>query len=179
GEILSNLTQHLAKVLDNGSAEVSPRKHPYAVVLSQTCDLDWDFKKATTEDAGCPFLDLMGQQLPSILFCELVTASELKSRDLKSDVWKRVRQNKDERYQFLEVAPKDADLLRQGLPETGMDFKRYFTIPTGEVYRAVGSGTTQRRSVLSNPYAEHLASRFFYFQSRIALPREHDSEPMS
>jgi hypothetical protein len=37
-------------------------------------------------------------------------------------------------------------------------------------------GPTRRRSVLNTPYLEHLSSRFAYFLSRIALPRDHVSD---
>ena len=50
-----------------------------------------------------------------------------------------------------------------------------FTLPTEEVYRQLAlSG--QRRAVLRPPYLEHLSTRFHYFQFRVALPGDHESE---
>ncbi len=91
-------------------------------------------------------------------------------------MWKRVRNNKDERYHFLERAPADCDAQGEGIQELGIDFKRYFTLPTDEVYRWIEMGVIKRRSTLRTPYAEHLSSRFAYFLSRIALPHDHVSE---
>jgi hypothetical protein len=46
----------------------------------------------------------------------------------------QVKINKNERYHFLESVPIKSDVLGKGLPELTLDFKRYFTIPTEEVY---------------------------------------------
>lgn len=114
--------------------------------------------------------------IPSVLFCEVITAEQLRGRaDMKSNIWQRIRQNKDERYQFLEKVLSKDDLLGEGLPELGIDFKRYFTIPTDEVYFRLKTDA-KRRCRLVSPYLEHLSSRFYYFQNRIALPADHRSE---
>ena len=64
------------------------------------------------------------------------------------------------------------DALRQGLPELGVDFKRFFTIPTDELYVPITSGA-QRRCHLNSPYLEHLTTQFSGFLSRVALPKPH------
>ena len=69
------------------------------------------------------------------------------------------------------------DGLQQGLPELTIDFKRYFTIPTDEVYKRIEISETKRRCVLVGPYLEQLSSRFAYFIGRVALPEDHFSEP--
>jgi hypothetical protein len=58
----------------------------------------------------------------------------------------------------------------------GIDFKRYFTIPTREVCSQVERGSAKNRAHLLSPYMEHLCSRFSGFQARLALPREHGSD---
>jgi hypothetical protein len=68
------------------------------------------------------------------------------------------------------------DRLQEGLPELAIDFKRYFTVPTDEVYRRIELGEARRRCLLISPYLEHLSSRYAYFLSRIALPVDHASE---
>jgi hypothetical protein len=172
GEILTALIQLVPKswISDlNGAVVFDPVTHPYAIVLSETCDLLQDYRGA----AGST--DLMGQGLPNILFCQAETAEQLRGHSGGTDIWKRIRQNKDERYQFLEKIPSEADRVGEGLPELGVDFKRYFTIATPEVYIRLAQGT-QRRSRLGIPYREHLAFRFAAYQCRVALPRDHFSE---
>lgn len=133
--------------------------------MNQDCDLEWDFKSRRDGSEGT---------LANILLCEAVTAEELKRypQTKGHDIWKRIRNNKDERYQFLRSVGPDQDSSGKEIPELGIDFKRFFTLPTEEVYRQLGSNA-KRRVFLVAPYAQHLTSRFFYYHSRVALPEEH------
>lgn len=176
GEVISGLVQMQLKIegvdrYPDSSAEhqVLRRDHPIAVVITQDCDLDWDFKDRRAES--------ITKLIPNVLFCEVVSAEELRGRsDIKSDIWKRIRMNRDERYQFLEKVPAEKDAVGEGLPEMAMDFKCCFSIPTDEVYLQLRS-EAKRRCCLTAPYREHLSHRVFSFHSRIALPAEHHSEP--
>ena len=148
--------------------------HPFAIILSQDCDLtqDWAARQKLADEAGDA--ELGNRLLRGILFAEVNTAEDLRSRIKKTEHWKRLTQNKDERYHFLEAVPSGADAVNEGLPELGIDFKRYFTLPAGEVYRRVGQGA-KRRCRLASPYLEHLSTRYYYFQQRVALPEDHQS----
>lgn len=178
GEIVSNLVQaHLTiesiESLFSGSTprlEISPKTHPFAIITTQDCDLEQDFK-ARSGDAAKDKL------LPNIMFCEMFTADELRDKDwMVGDLWKRIPQNKDERYHFFQRIQPEMDALKKGLPELAVDFKRYFTVPADEVYVRLKS-EIQRRCVFRSPYLEHFSTRFSYFQFRIALPQDHFSEP--
>ncbi len=173
GEIVTNLVQaHVANVSirSRNGPLIEPKYHPFAIVLTQDCDLDWDFK-ARQGDASAEKL------IPNVLFGEMVEATALRyGPGMNRSLWERVPQNKDERYHFLEAVPASADRLKQGLPELAMDFKRYFTIPTEEVYLRLDF-EAQRRCLLVSPYVEHLSSRFAHYLSRIGLPKDHYSEP--
>lgn len=164
--MLSDVVQPIPKFekeFENPSVEL--KEHPYVLVLNQDCDLEWDFKSRAEGSEGT---------LPNILLCEAVTAEELKrSPEPKgSDIWKRIRNNKDERYQFLRSVGSNQDSTGRGIPELGIDFKSFFTLPTEEIYRQLGLNA-KRRAFLVPPYAQHLASRFFFYHSRVALPEEH------
>jgi hypothetical protein len=172
GELLSNVIQFRLDLQTLGTPEVSGRSfvHPYAVTLTQDCDLEQDFKARRGLIAADKIIS-------SVLFCEVTTAEELRgSTGINSTIWARIRTNKDERYHFLQKIEAGDDALGQGLPELGLDFKHYFTIPVEEIYRRIELGETQRRCVLVSPYLEHLSSRFAYFLSRVALPHDHASE---
>ena len=147
--------------------------------MSQDCDLDWDFSARLTNAS-------VGKILPNVLFCEVRSArdqvqitvdSEGAKNSKKSRAWSRMRINKDERYHFFELIDKCHDLQEKEIGELVIDFKRYFTVPTDELYARIMSGDTLRRCRLLSPYLEHLSSRFAYFQSRVALPEDHQSEP--
>jgi hypothetical protein len=117
--------------------------------------------------------------IPNVLLCEVTTAEALRDRaEINSGIWKLIRANRDERYQFLQAVAETEDLHGRGLPELSVDFKRYFTIPTEEMYLQLETGT-QRRCRLRSPYVEHLSGRFCAFQARVALPGPHFSEPGS
>ena len=172
GEIISGLVRG-RQALDSFSNEVPEflfEAHPYAIILSQDCDLEQDWKRRQEQGLA----EIQAPSLPEILFAQLVTARELRSKGLTSEAWRRIKINKDERYQFLEQAPQESDAQGQGLPEFGIDFKRYFTIPTAEVYKQIELDARRRCRLLS-PYLEHLSTRFCFYQFRVALPEDHRS----
>jgi hypothetical protein len=152
--------------------------HPWVIVLSQDCDLDWDFKtRQQRPEAADPVAIAPAKEVPNTLLCEVLEAERVRARpEIKSRDWERMKINKDERYQFLQSIASSEDALGQGTPELCIDFKRYFTVPTDELYLQFTMGAV-RRSRLNLPYVQHLCVRFFYFQYRVALPEEHESEP--
>ena len=170
GEILSDLIRVRLdlKTIQEDQPGVLNIVYPYAVVLTQACDLTQDFRERGNNQS----------QLPNMLFCHLPTAEELRrnTSGMNSTIWDRVKKNKDERYHFLERIPEECDACGEGLPELGADFKQYFTIPAEEVYRRIEIGQSRRRCILCTPYVEHLSGRFAYFIGRVALPRDHTSE---
>lgn len=186
GELLSNL-QHSRLHLEDLTSE-TPRiiktDHPIVIILSQDCDLDKDAKARMFLQSFRPIHGNAEQEkikaqneynrLPSILFCEVIDAKTLRGRNrIDSDVWKRVRQADYPRYQLLQKVLPDEDALKTGLPALGLDFKRYFVMPTEEVYKRIDLGLTQRRTCMDSPYFEQLSSRFAAFLGRIGLPADH------
>lgn len=175
GEIISGLVQSrlaINSVESDDSPLVELIIHPFAVIVSQDCDLEQDYKARKGLNDVKP-----DKILPSILFCAVTTAEEIcntggvtgsKDRCLFS-------KNKLERYQYLQKVDASEDACGEGLPELGIDFKKYFTIPADEAYKRIIT-KAKRRCFMKSPYLEHLSSRFCYFQMRIALPEEHKSE---
>ena len=173
-EIISGLVQKIPQFKTGEPPQIDLITHPFSLLISQDCDLDLDYHARFGTSVTNPDAKL----LPNILFCMVVTAEQLKgAAGIDSRVWKRVKINKDERYHFLEEVPKNCESLSEGLPELGIDFKRYFTVPTDDVYDQVRTGDLERRCRLLSPYLEHCATRFGFFQSRIALPEDHLSQP--
>ena len=182
GEILSDIVQvHLSlESLTPGAAEVSLEEqlHPHALILTQDCDLDWDFKaRASTTigfDANSDEKETnkrLAKLVPNVLFCELTTVDDLKPRLAGSDILRRIRSNLDERYHFFPSIPASGDCVDKGLPELVADFKRVFSIPTDELYLRLGAGI-RRRCIPRSPFLQHLSSRFGYFCLRVALPED-------
>jgi hypothetical protein len=172
GEILSEVIRFRLDVTNIGTEAFSGAgtRHPYAVILTQDCDLEQDF---TVRQKG----EVNDKVIPSVLFCEVVTAADLRGgAGINSSIWGQVKLNKHERYHFLQKVEPNCDKLQIGLPELGIDFKRYFTLPTEEVYRRIEISEARRRCVLVSPYKEHLCNRFASFLSRVALPLDHVSD---
>jgi hypothetical protein len=183
GELVSGLIQARRRLDSIGPGQapvVQLVTHPWAMVMSQDCDLDWDFRARQGEPRGTGTDEPSpAKEVPDTLLCMALEAERLRARpQINSRDWDRMKINKDERYQFLQRIAPGEDLLGEGVPELCIDFKRYFTIPTDELYLQLSSGA-RRRCRLNMPYGQHLATRFFLFQCRIALPQEHFSEPAS
>lgn len=171
GEILSELSCIRLKegsALSGPDRELAEIRHEWAIIVTQDCDLEQDFR--VRQGAAGTNLDKL---LPNVLLCVAQESTKVVIPPGK-DIWKSVQQNKNERYQFLEKVPPESDALKQGLPELVIDFKQYLTVPTDELYRRVEAGT-HRRCRLANEYLLHFGSRFSYYQSRVALPEEHAS----
>lgn len=176
GEIISNLHSYKVDIATMGTDEVSftINDYPFAIIVSQDCDLDWDYKARQN-------LTSQKKLIPNVLFCEISAAVDIRhATGINSNIWEKIKVNKDERYQFLQKVDTNSDSLAENLPEFAIDFKRYFTVPTDELYYQIEQRrTAKRRCRLLSPYVEHLSNRFYYFQSRIALPEDHFSEPTS
>lgn len=171
-DILSGIVQYNPLASKNREpVRFNQVTHPFAIVLSQDCDLDWDYRARCNESP-------QHKRIPNVLFCEAIEAEKLRGReDINSHIWRRITQNIDERYGFLEQVAAEHDACGEGIPELGIDFKRYFTLATPEIYSQVDHGVAKRRARLLSPYLEHLASRFMAFQARVALPRSHRQLP--
>ena len=175
-EILSNVLE-IRQTLDTFRSRAVPAEleritHPLAVIMTQDCDLERDFfVRCLAPTVEVPAEGL----LPNVLLCPAVTVQELMALTPKGrDIWRRVKDNRDERYHVLQRVEASEDVFGRGLPAMGIDFKRYFTVPTDELYAQLELGAN-RRCVLASPYLEHLSTRFGYFLSRVALPRPHEA----
>lgn len=169
GEIISELRHYKLDVnsIESEQPVFDCETHPYAVVMSQDCDLDWDYRARNG-------LANEGKLLPSVLFCVADAALDARP-NVEPGLWKKVTQNKDERYHVLTAVSADTDLLSENVPALALDFKRYFTIATEDVYAQINKNA-DRHARLASPWREHLSQRFFVFQARIGLPVDHSIE---
>ncbi|MBE9009130.1 hypothetical protein IQ250_02800 [Pseudanabaenaceae cyanobacterium LEGE 13415] len=175
GEILTNVVQYnpVASELSLESEELTfePVIHPYAIVVTQDCDLDWDYN-ARQNDAAQP-----SKLLNSVVLCEIATAQEVRnSAGMNSGEWNLVKTQRHERFYFFERIPGECELEQEGLPELTADFKRIFGIDSATLYRQIELGIAKRRAVLASPYLEHFSRRYHSFHGRVALPSQYESE---
>lgn len=151
-------------------------EHRFAVILSQDCDLDQDFSARYQPKDGeneQQLLERERKKLSCVLFCDAIPIDELKGRINDKRVFDFANKNKNERFQFLRAVEPEEDARGEGIAGgLGLDFKRYFSLDVEDVY-AQAAKLGNRRGVLLTPYAEHLSVRFFQYQLRIALAKEH------
>src|SRR5258708_22818116 len=171
GEILTEVVQHRRSFqsLALDVPEIEEISQPYCVIATQDCDLEQDHDARN----GRATADKM---IPNVLLLQAVTATELiAGLPRGKDILKRVVSNRDDRYQLLEPVEAACDILGQGLPALGIDFKRYFTVPTDELYAQLNFAA-RRRTQLNSNYLEHFNQRFAGYLSRVALLRDHKVE---
>ena len=181
GEILRNVVELQVRLESIGSEhfdsvyEANPIEHLFAIIVSQDCDLEQDFNYRYGSRGN------VRNELPSLLLCQAEDVEEF----VKSEMYRSLfnsktftgnfKNNNEFRYHFIQEIPTNLNAVESRVPELGIDFKRYFSVPTAEVYHRIKLDETQRCSVLESPYRDHFSQRFYNFNSRVALPEEYES----
>lgn len=173
GDIFENVPYRLYLVDDN-ELKINEIILPFLVVLSQECDLLWDFENR--EKLGTDYSN-HDKFLQSVLVCPAYLGESFRSGDhlkdlgLKmqnwnTDLWKNIKQNKNERFHYL---PINEELK---IPELIIDFKHYYTLNRSEIYAKPDSYKVS----LDILFREDLSRRFANYLSRIGLPVIKNSE---
>jgi len=181
GEVLKDVLELQLRLESVGNLESNtvyeayPIKHHYAIIVSQDCDLEQDFNYRYGETGN------QRNELPSVLLCQAEDIDEFIRSDLYRTLFRsstfegNFKKNNEFRYHFIQGVPSNLSATDQMVPELGIDFKRYFGMPTAEIYQRIRLGQTQRSTVLESPYRDHFSQRFYNFNNRIALPEEYAS----
>ena len=165
GEIVSNIMwgEVMPEMGEDGKDALSTRRAHYAVVVSQDCDLVWDWESRYC--GGSEAKKLLG-----VLFCEAGLSGPV-LKENNSSLWRNfVKGSRVERYHFLQECGPDFDLKGEGFPELVVDFKRFFSVSPGEIYARLDLGQVERRSQINDPYMRQLVYRLWCFQGRVAIP---------
>jgi hypothetical protein len=170
GDILRDLEViEWATVINTEPKEINLQKRllPYAVVLSQECDLHQDQQNRVnvarpTQDKYLHSV-LLGPafQAQSVRQGTHLNMLGVKCEPLNSVRWAVVTQNNNDRYHFLPAF----DPLQ--VPDIVIDFKHFLTAP-----RAILLSLKPNAYIasLGQLFRENLSQRFANFLSRIALP---------
>jgi hypothetical protein len=146
---------------------LTKRALPYAVVLSQECDLYQDLQNRS--DLGKQTQDkylhsvLLGPAYPAQSLREglHLETLQVKCERLNKDRWKAVLNNTDPRYHSLPAA----DALQ--IPDLVLDFKHFITAPRGILLDLKKDAYI---ASLGQLFRDSLSQRFANFLARIALP---------
>ena len=166
GDVLRDVKHIERMALASGEVEVSVVTYPFAVVITQDCELAQDWKYRRREPKHNDKLLDSVLVLPLFNVAHVFEGDYLNTLDLyaervASDKRKRIKQNGEARFHYLEFA-KDS-----GLPELVADFKRYFSVSMDEIL----AGKSERWvCTIGELYRELLSQRFSAFLARIALP---------
>jgi hypothetical protein len=153
------------------------RSLPYAVVLSQECDLHQDQQnrtnqKQTTQDKYLHSV-LLGPAYPAETF---KAGQHLKLLGVVctpwgGDKWKALLQNNVDRFHFLPAAAAPLQV-----PDMVIDFKHFLTAPRGTLVNLKADAYI---ASLGQLFRENLSQRFANFLSRIALPDPRDEAELA
>jgi hypothetical protein len=179
GAIYRNLITFLPESAPDPEPRFARWELPYAVALSQECDLLQDHKSRLKlkESMAVPPDFKHDKLLPTILLCPAYQASLLRAGDhlnalarkmesYNSKQWSLIQQNNNSRYHYLGGWP---DLQ---VPELGVDFKHFFVMQTELMIEYYGD-EDHYVARLGYLYREDLSQRFAAYLARIGLPISH------
>lgn len=164
GDILHDLPV-LSSEFVNGEFEISSIDLPYAVIMTQDCDLQWDYETRKN-------IKNHDKYLPTILVCPAYLAEKLRAgthlekidqvmQKWNSEKYKDIKNLNNERFHFLESNPN------MQIAELVIDFKHYYTIPRNVLYHMYKE---KYLASLNQLFRDHLSRRFANYLSRIGLP---------
>lgn len=165
GDILENF-EYRFPTFRADEVEIASILLPYAVVVTQDCDLEWDFKNRADSQKNSD------KYLQSILICPAYVAEKFRTgkhleglkltmESWSSDRWKLIKQNQNERFHFF------VSNVENGIPELVIDFKNFYTVPRDSIYDVYKS---KYKISIAELFREDLSQRFANYLSRIGLP---------
>ncbi|MCV0377403.1 hypothetical protein [Microbacterium sp.] len=177
-------------------AEVDWPRLQWALVVSQDCDLEFDFRARTKlREIGDPpahgqerrdwneaSIKAQAKVMTMIILCQAdVSDAVMAASNLTGAERRWAKSNQHERFHHLQSIPPDVDLSGTGVPELMLDFKRFIAVPAGELMARVALGPesdrrAERRAVLVSPYKEEVLVRYHNYHGRVAVP---DAMPTS
>ncbi len=168
GDIFTEIEYKIISRTESGlSATII--NYPYAVVLTQDCDLEQD---VSNRNAPSENRNNEDKYIHDVLLCPAFVAEQLRAGEhleslgikgqiWNSDLWKHMKRNENKRFHFLkkDQTKKINDII--------LDFKQYFTLSRDELYT---HKDTKYLTSIRDMFREDLSLRFAQYLSRIGLP---------
>lgn len=167
GDIFSDIDVQIHSLSTDTELETVTLHLPYAVVLTQDCDLFQDY--STRADVEAKNHDKRLQTVllaPAYLATPFRQGEHLLEIDMQmepksSEPWKKIAQQNDARYHHLKPCPLNT------VPELVIDFKHYYSISRDALSR---ESSKRYITTLDELFREQLSQRFAAYLSRIAMP---------
>jgi len=176
GDILRDFEYQEWVFIEEKKIKIQKRIVPYSLVLTQDCDLEWDFnnhkENEKVQDESDQEEINQDKFLQSILVCPAYPAEKVRLGThleelnltmvyLNGARWNLVKTNQNSRYHFL-----DNSSVMQ-IPDLVIDFKHYYSIPRNILYKEIKNHYIGSMNEL---FREGLSQRFAFYLSRIGLP---------
>ncbi len=178
GEILSGLQELQPEhpgtriFVDQPPIRFALVNHPTFVILTPDCDLLSDY---SARQGNSPVdAKIQSQLLQHVQCCEVYEENEIRQpRQLTSELWKRVKQNQDERYHHIPSGKLEGE-EEKGHPDLFLDFKQMFSVLTEFLYESIRTHQVKRQGVIPPIWIHSLIQRYFAFHSRVGVPDPSD-----
>ncbi len=171
GEIIAGLVNYVVKAdpANAGKVITSGVQIPYSIAATPDCDLLHSFHAIRD---GRP------ERINGVLFFEAEEAGSAKKKlNFGRKEWDLVRSNRWEGFHLLSGFQAECDTLGEQIPDILIDFKRYFMLPTEEIYRQCKSTVepkATRRCYLGDLWREQMQQRAMSFMQRVGTPGPND-----
>lgn len=172
GDIYENVEFIEYAIEEAGVVDISKIVFPFVVVLTQDCDLKWDYTVRWGKKDGSNH----DKKIISVIVAPLYNAKHVYEGKHLSELGmtmapiperrtpgETLRQNKTPRYHYLEFP---ANVL---IPPSVIDFKHYFTVNVEYLKKHKKANFICQIAPL---HREDLSQRFSSFLSRIGLPEK-------
>lgn len=170
GDIISEVEYIESISLDEGKLKISKIVFPLVLVLTQECDLTWDYESRTHEKGNQDKYLFSGIVVPIYNYEHFILGEHLSklnqemakisTRPDKTDN-KNLRNNETPRYHYLEF---DGTVP---IVNSVIDFKHYFTVSINQLQEYKN---TNYVCTVSDLFRERISQRFANYLSRIGLP---------
>ncbi len=170
GDILSNVEYIESVIEDNGKIKISKICFPLVIVLTQECDLTWDYEARMDERKNEDKYLLSVIVAPLYNYEHFIDGKHLEelgqnmtpiSRNVNKTPNKNLRHNETPRYHYLEFG-EDIPIVNSVI-----DFKHYFTVNVEKLREHKKDSYV---CTVGDLFRERISQRFANYLSRIGLP---------
>ena len=174
GDIFRDVKYCYIDAEDNEHVEIIEMTFPYAIIISQACDvIAMDSLLKTKQGKATKYM-------PSVLMCPIYAEADAKSGDhlidtfqefdiqiekeniIKNDDLKVARRDWHYRYHPFEVEVNNQIMFEK----TMIDFKHYFTVSMSYLLNNISN----RMLHLEDLFSEQITLKFATYLSRVAIP---------
>lgn len=139
--------------------------HPYVVVVSQECDLYWDYlDRLSGESTG----ERRNKEIPEILVAEMFNVAELReSANINGGLWKEIKKHQNSRFHYFPPSEPDTN---PEVTELAADFKSVFGVDPNLLYSLLKQSRIDRVATLQTDFRRQLNQRLMNWLGRVDLP---------